>query len=88
LLQHKTIRFFVLAAPRVLSYIWGAEQIEAFPSWKTLSMMQAVFCNVSALAVASLFYYWRAYREGTVQREQVLRERVAHLLWSVAGLAD
>lgn len=47
--------------------------------------MQTIVCNVSALAVASLFYYWRSYREGRVRHQRVLRERVAYMLWVMAG---
>jgi hypothetical protein len=50
--------------------------------------MQAVYCNVAALAVASLYYYWRAYATTHVQRERSLRERVAYMLWMVAGQAE
>jgi hypothetical protein len=50
--------------------------------------MQVVLCNAAALAVAGLFYYWRAYREGMVQREQALRQRVSYMLWVMAGLVE
>ena len=50
--------------------------------------MQAVYCNIAALAVASLFYYWRAYSTTHLGRERTLRQRVAYLLWVVAGQAE
>jgi hypothetical protein len=46
--------------------------------------MYAIPCNVAALMVASLFYTWRAYRDGLRQRERTLRERVAYMLWVMA----
>ncbi len=46
--------------------------------------MPTLVCNVSALAVASLYYYWRNYRLAYEQREGVLRERVALMLWQMA----
>jgi hypothetical protein len=47
--------------------------------------MHVICCNVAALAVASLFYGWRAYSVAVMDQEQVLRQRVAYLLWCVAG---
>jgi hypothetical protein len=46
--------------------------------------MQAIWCNLSALAVACIFYSWRAYSEALMRRERQLRERVSYLLWVVA----
>jgi len=39
--------------------------------------MQTVYCNLAALAVASLYYYWRAYAGTHFQQQRTLRERVA-----------
>jgi hypothetical protein len=50
--------------------------------------MPTLCCNVAALAVASLFYYWRQYAGTLMEREGTLRERVAYLLWSMAGVVD
>jgi hypothetical protein len=50
--------------------------------------MQAVFCNVAALAVAGMFYWWRAYHTAQEDRERSLRARVAFMLWVMAGSAD
>jgi hypothetical protein len=50
--------------------------------------MQAVCCDLAALAVAGLYYYWRCYHVTAAGRERALRERVACLLWAVAGQAD
>lgn len=53
-----------------------------------LSFMQMICCNMAALAVAGLYYYWRAYSHSVCQRERMLRERVAYMLWVMAGRAD
>lgn len=46
--------------------------------------MQPIWGNVAALAVAMIFYVWRAYHQVRVQQQQTLRERVAYMLWVVA----
>ncbi|HVS39574.1 MAG TPA: hypothetical protein VMS17_28715 [Gemmataceae bacterium] len=46
--------------------------------------MQMLFCNAAALAVALLFYTWRAYHQALLARRRVLRERVAYMLWVIA----
>jgi hypothetical protein len=51
--------------------------------------MQPLWCNAAALAVAVIFYAWRAYRQAGERRQrQRLRERVAFLLWNVAHEAE
>ncbi len=46
--------------------------------------MQTIVCNFSALAVATLYYYWRSYRQHQQLQRQVLRERVTYMLWTMA----
>jgi hypothetical protein len=46
--------------------------------------MQLVYCNLCALAVATIFYTWRSYQGRHDQRERVLRQRVTYMLWVVA----
>lgn len=46
--------------------------------------MQTIVCNLSALAVATLFYYWRGYRQHQLRQRQVLCERVTYMLWTMA----
>ena len=46
--------------------------------------MQPIVTNIAALAVASLFYLWRAHHQTRQQRQRVLRERVAYMLWVMA----
>ncbi len=43
--------------------------------------MQAVYCNLCALAVAVIFYSWRDHQARHERRQRVLRERVAYMLW-------
>ena len=50
--------------------------------------MDVFFCNAAALAVASLFYSWRSYHAIQGQRERLLRQRVARLLWAMAAQVD
>ncbi len=47
--------------------------------------MQAIVANMAALAVAMLFYLWRAHYETRQLRQRKLRERVAFLLWITAA---
>jgi hypothetical protein len=47
--------------------------------------MQMICCNIAALAVASIYYSWRAYSGGLLVRQRLLRDRVAFLLWMVAN---
>jgi hypothetical protein len=47
--------------------------------------MPTLMCNMSALAVATLFYYWRRYREHHEQCEGVLRQRLTYMLWVMAN---
>ena len=50
--------------------------------------MELLCCNVAALAVALLYYTWRAYDEARIARQRVLHERVAHMLWVIADRMD
>ncbi len=47
--------------------------------------MLHVSLNGAALAVAVLFYTWRSYSQLQQRRQQRLRERVAFMLWAMAG---
>jgi len=47
--------------------------------------MQLLCCNVAALTVALLYYMWRAYHQARLARQRLLRERVAYMLWVMAG---
>jgi hypothetical protein len=50
--------------------------------------MQPILASVPTLAVTTIFYVWSAYRRLQLQRERVLRERVAYMLWVMANLAN
>ena len=45
--------------------------------------MQPIVANVAALAVASLYYFWRWHHQSQ-QRQQRLCQRVAYMLWVAA----
>jgi hypothetical protein len=47
--------------------------------------MSAFVCAVSAMSVALLYSTWHAYHQKIVQRQQLLRERVAYMLWVMAN---
>jgi formate-dependent nitrite reductase membrane component NrfD len=55
-----------------------------FPLYR-LILMQLLMTNMTALAVATLYYLWRAHHQMQLQRRRVLCQRVAFLLWTVAG---
>jgi hypothetical protein len=46
--------------------------------------MQIVCFNLTALAVAALFYAWRDGIVRRGQREKLLRERITYMLWVAA----
>ncbi len=46
--------------------------------------MQPIVTNMAALAVAMLFYIWRAYFQGQQRRHRLLCERVTFMLWIMA----
>lgn len=47
--------------------------------------MASITCSFAALAVANIFYFWRGYNWNRLQKERVLRERVAYMLWVMAN---
>jgi hypothetical protein len=46
--------------------------------------MQAICPSVAALAVASIFYVWRAYFQSQLHQKRALSERLAYMLWVMA----
>jgi hypothetical protein len=50
--------------------------------------MEMLCCNTAALAVALLYYIWRAYDQAQLARRRILRERVAYMLWVTAERMD
>jgi hypothetical protein len=47
--------------------------------------MQPIVTSVAALAVASIFYTWRAWAQVQARRNQTLRQRVTYMLWVMAN---
>ena len=58
-------------------------QIEA--PFTELQAMQILPCCIAAMAVALIFYGWRAWWRG---RMRILRERVTYMLWIMAKGPD
>lgn len=50
--------------------------------------MQLILANAAALAVASIFYVWRAYWQVKGCRQDILRHRVAYMLWVMSERVD
>jgi hypothetical protein len=51
--------------------------------------MITLFCNVSALAVATIFYTWRRYYWQRFQHHrQMLCQRLAYMLWVAASVVE
>ena len=46
--------------------------------------MQPIVTNIAALAVATLYYLWRAHHQTRQRRQRVLRQRIAYMLWVMA----
>jgi hypothetical protein len=43
---------------------------------------------MAMLAVATIYYAWRAYAQVQMQQNKLLHERVAYLLWAIAEQPD
>ena len=46
--------------------------------------MQMLCGSVAALAVASIYYVWRAYFQAQLQQQRELARRLAYMLWVMA----
>lgn len=46
--------------------------------------MQPIVTNLAALAVAMLFYLWRAHFQSQQRRHRLLCERITFMLWIMA----
>jgi hypothetical protein len=44
----------------------------------------SIVCGAAAVGVAAIYYVWRAHAQVTARREQLLRRRVAYMLWVMA----
>jgi hypothetical protein len=47
--------------------------------------MQLFAPGVAALAVATIYYAWRAYFHVQLRQQRLLHQRVAYLLWTLAN---
>jgi hypothetical protein len=47
--------------------------------------MHTIYCNLAALSVACIYYFWRAHVAKLARRERTLRERVTYMLWVMAN---
>jgi hypothetical protein len=47
--------------------------------------MQMLALSYPTLAVSAIYCIWQAYRRALLRRERVLSERVAYMLWVLAG---
>jgi len=50
-------------------------------------MFEMLACNVAVLAIAALYYRWKESTLKVQERRQVLRARVAYMLWAAAARA-
>jgi uncharacterized iron-regulated membrane protein len=49
------------------------------------AVVELLTCNAAVLAIATLYYAWKERVVKTAARRQVLRQRVAYLLWAAAA---
>ncbi len=50
--------------------------------------MQLFFCVTALAAVTVIYLLWRSHQMSLAQRQRVLHERVAHLLWVMADVDE
>ena len=50
--------------------------------------MQQLACSIAILMVTVIYLFWRAYLQAALRRRQVLRERLAYLLWVLADMDE
>ena len=66
-----------------LGFEYGTETRS--PSETSITHMEPIMSSAAALAVAVIFYTWRAWQQVQFRRERLLRERVAYMLWVMAN---
>jgi hypothetical protein len=66
-----------------VSYSLATEQNEVSP-FTGFTLMQPLWGNMAALAVAIIFYVYRAHLQVRLRRQRVLHVRVAYMLWVMA----
>jgi hypothetical protein len=50
--------------------------------------MNPVVCHFAAVAVAMLYCSWRRHQGLLVDKQRVLRERVAQMIWAIAQQSE
>ncbi len=50
--------------------------------------MNPLWSSVAVLTVSALYYAWKEFHFKTRNREEVLRERVAYMLWVMADQVE
>jgi hypothetical protein len=50
-------------------------------------MPPTIPCSIAALAVAAIFYGYRAYSDCLFAKRRTLRDRVTYMLWVAANMA-
>jgi hypothetical protein len=50
--------------------------------------MQVLSGGVAALAVATIYYVWRAYFSVQIRQQRLMHQRIAYLVWTLANQAD
>jgi hypothetical protein len=50
--------------------------------------MSLLYCTIALLAVTVIYLFWRSYVCVVRARREILRERVAHMLWVMAEADD
>ncbi len=50
--------------------------------------MPVITFTMPTLAIAAVYYLWRGYHTWYLQRQQLLRERVAAMLWVAVQEVD
>ena len=50
-------------------------------------MFELLTCNAAVFAIAALYFRWKDMNVREQERRQVLRKRVAYMLWTAAQTA-
>jgi hypothetical protein len=60
------------------------EGIEVTFTTRSLAMFPMVTCNLAVIAIAAIYLTWKDRAVARQRRRDVLRERVAYMLWTAA----
>jgi hypothetical protein len=70
-----------------VSYSLVTEQKRGIPL-NGIDPMQVLSGSVATLAVATIYYVWRAYFSVQLRQQRLLHQRIAYLVWTLASQAD